>query len=204
MTFLYDNLTAIVVATTVLLILASLQLRATELNTAASSQDAALTQSEEIATWMEEDLGAMGRHMASGDTVFTGITRTANEVSPTDSVLTGLSFTFRQNAGGPMQTVEYDVSTSDTETVEGEDRPLYRLARTKGGAGAGGTPEMLGYIDVQFLDRTAAAIPAPLANADQIEALRVHFSVILPYRNEKTGVKEVHRMMALPYTPAQE
>ncbi|MCS3696823.1 hypothetical protein [Salinibacter ruber] len=203
MAFLYDNLTAVVVGTTVLLILASLQLRAMELSTAASGQEAALTQSEEIATWMEEDLESMGRHIMTTDTVFGGLSRTKNEVSPTDSVLTGLSFQYKENAGGAAQTVQYDVSAVKTDRVEGKDRTLYQLSRTKGGVSAGRTPEMLGYIDVQFLDRTAAAISAPRANTDQIEALRVHFSVISPYRNSKSGVKEVHRMVAFPYTPAQ-
>ena len=98
MAFLYDNLTAVVVATTVLLILAGPQLRATKLSTAASSQGAALTQSEEIATWMEEDLEAMGRHMASSDTVFGNITKTKSDAPPTDSVLTGLSEVHRMVA----------------------------------------------------------------------------------------------------------
>jgi hypothetical protein len=40
-----------------------------------------------------------------------GITKIENEASPIDSVLTGLSFAFRQNVGGPVQTVKYDVST---------------------------------------------------------------------------------------------
>lgn len=202
MAFLYDNLTAVVVATTVLLILAALQLRASKLSTAASSQDAALTQSEEIATWMEEDLEAMGRHMAPSDTVFGGILRTNEDASPTDSVLTSLSFQYKDGAGGTLRTVEYDVSAVETTTVEGEERTLYELSRTKDGVGAGQTPGMLGYIDIQFLDRTAAVIPKPVANDDNIEALRVHFSVVLPHRNDKTSLTEIHRMVAFPYTPA--
>jgi len=204
MTFLYDNLTAVVVGTTVLLILASLQLRAMELSTAASGQEAALTQSEEIATWMEEDLESMGRHLTSTDTVFGGLSRVENKASPTDSVLTSLSFQYKDSAGGVVQTVEYNVSAAKTDRVEGEERTLYELSRTKGGSSAGRTPGMLGYIDVQFLDRTAASISAPRANVDQIEALRVHFSVISPYRNSNSGVKEVHRMVAFPYTPAHD
>jgi len=202
MAFLYDNLTAVVVATTVLLILASLQLRASKLSTAASSQDAALTQSEEIATWMEEDLEAMGRHMTPSDTVFGGITRVSDEGSPTDSVLTSLSFQYKDSAGGTVRTVKYDVSVAETATVDGEERTLYELSRTKGGASAGRTPSMLGYIDVQFLDRTAAVVSKPVANDDNIEALRVHFSIILPHRNDKTSLTEIHRMVAFPYTPA--
>ena len=202
MAFLYDNLTAVVVATTVLLILAALQLRASKLSTAASSQDAALTQSEEIATWMEEDLEAMGRHMAPSDTVFGGIVRTNDDGSPTDSVLTSLSFQYKDSAGGALRTVEYDVSAVETTTVEGEERTLYELSQTKDGAGADQTPGMLGYIDIQFLDRTAAVIPKPVANDDNIEALRVHFSVVLPHRNDRTSLTEIHRMVAFPYTPA--
>lgn len=204
MAFLYDNLTAVVVATTVLLVLASLQLRVTKLSTAASSHDAALTQSEQIATWMEEDLEAMGRHMAASDTVFGGITKAANDASPTDSVLTGLSFQYKDSAGGTTQTVEYDVSAAGTETVGGQQRSLYELSRTNDGASDGKTPGMLGYIDVQFLDRMAASVSNPVANEDKIEALRVHFSVILPYRNDKTSLTEVHRMVSVPYTPAQD
>jgi len=203
MAFLYDNLTAVVVGTTVLLILAGLQLRAMKRSTTASGQEAALTQSEEIATWMEEDLERMGRHMAS-DTAFSTLDRTEEDASPTDSVLTGLSFQYKDSTGGAPQTVEYDVSAVDTDMVEGSERTLYELSRTAGGTSAGGTPGMLGYIDVQFLDRTAAAISAPLANADQIQTLRVHFSIILPYGTDNTGLKEVHRMMAFPYTPAHD
>jgi len=144
----------------------------------------------------------MGRHMAASDTVFGGIGRTSDDASPTDSVLTGLSFQYKDSAGGAVRTVEYAVTTAETATVDGDERTLYELSRTKDGAGAGRTPGMLGYIDVQFLDRTAAAVSHPVANADQIEALRVHFSVVLPHRNDKTRLKEVHRMVAFPYTPA--
>ena len=48
-----------------------------------------------------------------------GITKIENEASPIDSVLTGLSFAFRQNAGGPIQTVEYDVFTSEQRWSRG-------------------------------------------------------------------------------------
>ena len=56
-----------------------------------------------------------------------GITKIENEASPTDSVLTGVSFSvltgvsfaFRQNAGGPVQAVEYDVSISEQRWSRG-------------------------------------------------------------------------------------
>lgn len=202
MAFLYDNISAIVVTTTVVLILASLQLRAMRLNTAATSRESALTQSEQIATWLEEDLEAMGRHMAPEDTVFGGLNSVAEDASPTDSVLTDLSFVYRDSPSGALQTVEYDVSTAGTEMVAGQERTLYELSRTKNGASAGRTPGMLGYFEVEFLDRTAAAVHKPVANKEQIEAVRVHFSVVLPFRNDKTQLEEDHRMVAFPYTPA--
>jgi hypothetical protein len=207
MPYLFDNITATIVGLTVLLILATIQSRATRLNTAETSRNAALAQSEGMATWMEEDLEAMGRHMDPEGDIFYDINKVDNSASPTDEVLTSLTFQYRENKGGSLHTVQYEVSSGEddllkTEIIGGEERPVYRLTRTKDGSEDGGSSTRLGYFDVEFLNRVASPITNPESNKDKIEAVRVHFSVVLPFRNDQTSFSEVHRKMSFPYIPA--
>jgi hypothetical protein len=204
MAFIYDNLVATLIATTVVLILISVQMRATSANVAQVGRSAALGGGESFATWVEQDLEAMGRHVSVSETVFSSPVRQANGNSPTGEVLEDLTFYYRTDEGSPKTTITYEVTEVDTQTIGSEKRTLYQLSRSKNGTDAGGSPVTLGYFDVRFLNRTAGVVTNPTANRSKIEALRAHFSVVSPIQNDETKLQEVHRMVVVPYTPALE
>lgn len=204
MAFIYDNLVASLIATTVVLILISVQMRTTNANIAQVGRSGALGGAESFATWIEEDLEAMGQNISESDTVFSDPVRQSEDASPTGAVLKDLTFHYRRSIGGADTTVTYDLAEADTQMVGDEERVLYQLNRSKNGSDAGGSPVRLGYFDVRFVGPTAGEITNPTANRSKIEALRAHFSVVSPIQNDETTLREVHRMVAVPYTPAHD
>ena len=204
MAFLYDNLVATLIATTVVLVLISVQMRATSANVAQVGRSGALGGAESFATWVEQDLEAMGRHISVSETVFSSPVRQSDSHSPTGEALESLTFYYRTDEGSPKTTIPYEVTEVDTQTIGSEKRTLYQLSRSKNGTDVGGSPVRLGYFDVRCLDRTAGVVTNPAANRSKIEALRAHFSVVSPTQNDETKLQEVHRMVVVPYTPAHD
>lgn len=206
MPFVYDNLIASVIGTTVFLILISIQMRATNANVAQTSRKVALKQAQTLATWLEEDLGQMGRNMDS--TPFMPPERTGEEASPMGETFDpdenpAFEFEYEDENGNPT-TVQYSVQESPDSPVDvdGGSRTLYELERS----GGGGSSATLGYFDIQFLDRNAQFLDetAVTNNPDAIQSIRIHFSVVAPFRNDETTLHEVHRMVVVPYPPAQD
>ena len=70
MWFLNDNLIASLVSGTVILILFTIQMRATNMSVSESARNQALSQAETFATWLEEDLEAAGRNRGDSEPVF--------------------------------------------------------------------------------------------------------------------------------------
>jgi len=204
MAFLYDNLVATLIATTVVLVLISVQMRATSANVAQVGRNGALGGAESFATWVEQDLEAMGRHISVSETVFSSPVRQSDSHSPTGEVLEGLTFYYRPDEGASKTTITYEIAEVDTQTVGGEKRTLYQLSRKKDGSTAGGSPVRLGYFDIRFLGRTAGVVTNPTANRSKIESIRAHFSIVSPIQNDETKLQEVHRMVVVPYTPAHD
>lgn len=202
MQFIYDNLIATLIATTVVLVLISIQMRATNANVAQIGRSAAMKGAETFATWIEQDLEAMGRHISESDTAFFSPVRQVNDDSPTGEVLEKLTFYYRESEGGPKKKITYEVVEADTQTVGVDKRVLYRLDRTKDGGDAGGGPVTLGYFDIHFVDRMAEEVTNPVSNRHKVEAIRASFSVVPPIQNDETKLQEVHRMVVVPYNPA--
>jgi hypothetical protein len=202
MPYLYDNIIASVVGATVFLILASIQMRATGEQVAQTARNTALSQTTSLATWLEEDLEAMGRNREAGQMVFGNISRTGNEASPTGEVLTSLTFRYEDD-GGDSTTVAYQVEESESRMVAGEERPIYTLNRLQNGSSSGGASTVLGYFDLRFIDGNATRVPNPVANRGEIQALQLHFSVIPSFESDQMVLDEIHRMVVVPYTPAQ-
>lgn len=200
MQFLYDNLIATVIGMTVLLILIAIQLRATRANVAQTSRSIAFKHAETMATWLEEDLSQMGRNMDNKPFELL-TTREENEDSPTGDILQpddAADFEFEYKDGvGNQSTITY--------TMRSTDNSHYELERSRSNGGgsptdAGGSPTELGYFDLEFIDENAN----PGANLDQIQAIRVHFSVVTPFQNDETTLQEIHRMVVVPYAPNQD
>lgn len=193
MQFLYDNLIATVMGMTVLLILVVIQMRATRANVAQTSRAVAFNQAETLATWLEEDLGQMGRNMDSKP--FTFSDRSDESGSPTEETLTDFEFDYKDEDGN-LSTIQYTVRYADGES------PPYELERSDG-SGGGGSVGALGYFDLQFINKRAQTPPNTHPDIDKIQAVRVRFSVVLPFQNDETTLNEIHRMIVVPYPPTQ-
>lgn len=206
MQFLYDNLIATVVSMTVLLVLVSIQMRATRTSVSQTARHAAVSEAKTLAEWLEEDVEAMGRNLEDGEVVFedptSSPTKYTNDDSPTGSTLAELTYYYRENEGGSKTTVRYSVTEADTQSVNGEDRTLYELERTTDGSVDGGSPASLGYFDVEFIGRNAGTVTDPVNNQDEIRSVRVLFSVVVPFQGDEGAFQEFHRMIVVPYIPA--
>lgn len=185
MPFIYDNLIASVISAMILLILASIQMEATQMNTARSSRNIAKNRAQQLATWLEEDLGKIGQNMPQSTVPYSG---------PKDSTQWHtLEFDFEYvDATGIPVTVEYDLNkTGDTVAIDGNTVHLHRLDRAPDGQSSSN----LEYFDVDLLNKNAKSP----ANPDSIEFVRVRFSVVAPFQNEETVPRRVRRSVVVPY-----
>lgn len=208
MPFIYDNLVAGLISMMILLILTSIQTQATQNNTAKTSRNAVKTHAQQLATWMEEDLSKMGKNMAAGDAAF------ENPQDSTTSNWHTKQFLFKHDSlkagGGTVQVkTRYQLERTGTRTVDGTDVELFEVNRSqKVGSGPwqvkGGSPSDLGYFEVSMLDEDGNPVSNPLANRDDVESIRVRFSVIAPFQTEETFLRRVRRSIVVPYRLAEK
>ncbi|WP_103030406.1 hypothetical protein [Salinibacter altiplanensis] len=202
MQFLYDNLTATVVALMTTLILLSIQSRATQNSVAEVSRNRMGELTQTFSSWLEEDIQRMGENFEEGE-------RTPFE-SPTGSDIT-TQFTFYRDsttASGSDQeyriATRYKVSPKGTRMVDGTEKTLYELTRKKRrkemGTGSwsswsdvkGVSPSSLGYFKISLLDKDANPVANPAANEEQVHSVRVRFSVVSPFQNAQTFPQATH------------
>lgn len=197
MPFLFDNLTASLIAGTVFLILVSIQADATQQNTARLSRNFMMTQGQDFITWFEEDLAKMGKNMDDDDVAY---------VPPEDSSqwhTTDFRFLF-VNASGDTVRTQYELRQAGTRTVDGEEEKIFRIDRSrKVGSGdwesKGQSPASLGYFEVEFLDENADSTGSP----NDVEFIEARFSLVAPFQNESTVLRRMHRSTVVPYRLAR-
>lgn len=203
MAFIYDNLVATLIATTVVLILGAIQMEAIQTNTGRTSRNTVNTQAQQLANWLEEDLSRIGQNMPPEVDPYDGPEGPGDSDPPqwsADWHTVEFSFDYR-DADGDLQEVEYElVNTGNSAEIEGqEDVPLARLERLKGSVSGSMTPDgratNLGYFKVDFLNASGE----PGASGGDIELVRARFSVIAPFQNEDTIPRRARRSVVVPY-----
>ncbi|PSQ72000.1 MAG: hypothetical protein BRD31_02090 [Bacteroidetes bacterium QH_2_64_26] len=194
MQFLFDNLTATVIAMTVLLILASMQMRATRQQVAQTSQNIVQRQAGQLTTWLEEDLGRIGKNMSDDEVAFEKLEDSDQQKWITEE------FVFEhEETDGTVVRVRYLVeSTGSSREIDmggtTKSVELYQLTREKKVVGEtnwqvkGGSIPALEYFDVDLLDRNAEPVSDPFSNPDDVRSVRVRFSLVAPYQNEELAV----------------
>ncbi|MFB6229653.1 MAG: hypothetical protein ABEL04_00730 [Salinibacter sp.] len=193
MPFIYDTLVATLISMTVLLILSSIQTEATQSNTARTSRNVAKTQAQDFSTWLEEDLGEIGKNMSSNAAAF----QTHQDSTKWHTT----EFTFKyETVSGTLVRTRYELEKAGTRTVDGTTETLYEVVRSrKVGSGSwqqkGQSPANLGYFEVNKLDKNAT----PVSNPSEVESIRVRFSVIAPFQSEETFLRRVRRSAVIPY-----
>jgi hypothetical protein len=195
MAFLLDNLTASVIAGTVILILGSIQMRATNQRVAHQSQQTMQNRARELTTWLERDLARVGENM-TGDEEAIEPPKPFYQ-NPDDGTQEWVTeeFVFERDSieSGTLRRVEtkYLIDSVDTREIDGEEKSVYQLTRKwriddgngnwsdweeEGGSAAG-----LEYFEVDLLDRNAL----PTDSLDEVKSIRVRFSVAAPFQNEE-------------------
>lgn len=215
MPLIYDNLTSMVIAATVTLVLASVQLRATKQRVAGAARYAMTQHAAQLSSWLQKDLARIGKNRTGGPVPIDTMVQPAD-----DSTARWLTerFVFARDSVSPGGTtvpiqIRYDVQSAGTRTVEGEERPVYRLSRDRkvGPAGswepAGGGGPALRYFDVDLLNKNARPIENPCAHLpahpDTVRSVRVRFSVLPPFQTDQLPVPTSHvSTVVARYRPA--
>jgi hypothetical protein len=194
MQLLFDNLSASIIAMTVLLIFASMQMRVTQQRVAQVSQNTVQSQAAQLTSWLEEDLGRIGKNMSGDETAFEAPVDSDQEWLTEEFVFeyeeidsTGVIDTVRVRYRVESTGSSREIYTGGTtETVD-----LYRLTREKKVVGEtgwqerGGSAPALEYFDVDLLDRNAEPVSNPVSNENAVRSVRVRFSLVAPYQNEE-------------------
>jgi hypothetical protein len=183
---------------TVILVLASMQLRATKQQVATTAHYVMKQRTTQLSSWLQEDLGKIGKNVkgdsVSVDTLIvpnddsTAAWRTKRFVFERDSVETdGNRVTIK---------VRYDIKT-ETQMVGGEERDVFQLTRERkvgsnSWESAGGSAAALEYFDVDLLNKDAVRVENPEqhleAVPDTVRSVRVRFSVLSPFQNTQLPV----------------
>ncbi|WP_263809603.1 hypothetical protein [Salinibacter sp.] len=205
MQFLYDNLTATVIALMTTLILLSIQSRATQNSVAEVSRNRMGELTQTFASWLERDIERMGENFEEGERApFDNPVYT--EGSGDTDITTQFTFYRDSTASSGDEyriATRYEVTQKGTRTVDGTTKPVYQLTRTKRRKEMGGSweswsgskgvsPSSLGYFQIDLLDKDASPVPNPNGNADQVHSVRVRFSVVSPFQNAQTFPRATH------------
>jgi hypothetical protein len=198
-TLIYDNLISTVIAMTVILVLASMQLRATKQQVATTAHYVMKQRTTQLSSWLQEDLGKIGKNMSSDSVAVNKLTvpnddstarwRTDEFVFERDSI---------EKSGNRVTVkVRYDVRNTGTRTIEGEERDVFQLTRERkvgsnSWESAGGSAATLEYFDVDLLNKDAVRVENPEqhleAVPDTVRSVRVRFSVLPPFQNDQLPV----------------
>ena len=196
MPLIFDNLTASVIAATVVLILSSIQMRATQQRVAQTSQQIVQQRSRVATEWLEEDLERIGQNMTSGQDALEEPEPYHDDPENDSEEWLTEKFVFRRDSVATGEgiwriEVRYKVESQGTMSVEEEETPIYRLVREwrqkelDGGSWSDwaqrGKIESLEYFDVDLLDRNAQVT----TTLSQVQSVRIRFSVVAPFQNEE-------------------
>lgn len=203
---IFDNLNALIIGGTVLLMILAMQTRMTEINIEQSATYVVKGQAAEFATWMEDDLLALGTNIDRwseipfdnpGDSagVTTSFTYYRDEITTTD--------TFRIST-------RYDLKKIKTQVVDDDTVNVFRMERwTRTDAGAwsmdGTGPAMLSHFKIEMLNRFAEPVSNPVAAAtaapDTIQNTRLRFTMVAPFQNDRTLLRRIYygSTLMIPY-----
>ena len=199
MPLIFDHLISTAIAMTVILILASVQLRATKQNVAGTSHYVTKQRTKQLSSWLQEDLGKIGKNM-SDESVPVDTMVVANDDSTAKWLTKELVFerdSIETGGNRVRVKVRYDVQKTGTRTIEGEERDVFQLTRErKVGSdpweSAGGGAATLEYFDVDMLNKNAELVEDPVeklqSNPDTVRSVRIRFSVVPPFQNNQLPV----------------
>lgn len=190
MNALLDNLTATIVAMSVLAMLVAMQYRAQEASIERTIAYTAKKQTIEFGKWLQDDIANVGAGVSFG-------TVSVQELATNNSGNTS-RFRFRRkmNAADPNPlVVSYDLVETDTITVDGSAVHLFKLERRVGGVLEGSSPSTVTQFRIDMLDENGILTAAP----SEARQVRVRFSTAMPYSGDRhTYLREAHWGTTVP------
>jgi hypothetical protein len=209
MQFIYDNLTATVVAMMTTMILLSMQAKSTKNSVAKSSRNQMEELTQTFSTWLERDLGRMGENFDDYEgapfknPIYTtgpeGVDITSEFIFYRDSTTTSTTDTTEYRIA-----TRYQVEKSGKADVQGEEKQMYQLTRTRRSKKVGTTnwtnwseekgisSSRLGYFQIDLLNKNAKEVTDPVGNEEKVHSIRTRFSVVSPYQNSEVFPTATH------------
>jgi len=196
MHFIYDNLTATIIASTVTLLLINIQIQASKKNISKTSRHVVKQQAQSFASWMEKDLARMGQNMNYEDQV---PMKNPQYTTIGDGVRHTTKFTFHRIKFDDDNNKIHVTTRYRVKKVDDEPRNQYQLIRQTKTENEGGWSDddgqsspTLGYFQLDFLDRNAQRVTSPSSNFEDVEMIRVRFSSYPPFQNDETVLPFTH------------
>ncbi len=201
MWFHWDNLTAAMIVSTVVLLLLVTRQRMVEVNIEQTSNLIVRTATDSFSIWLEDDLDTMGDLLdldveipvisLSDSTIY------AYEDGDTTGIDVTTEFIFTSNGG---EYIKYQLANPTRRDVNGKDLVVFDFKRSTRIVADGpdytengGFPLPLSSFKVDFLDINGSVIANPLASAPgTIRNTRVRFAVVTPYDVSRSTIRELY------------
>jgi hypothetical protein len=174
MQFIWDNLAAVVITSTVVLLLLASRERMLESQIEQTANSYIRSQSTVFAEWMEENLLQMGNRL-SGENPLEELTHSTYAVITPDSngtVELTKRFIFKQKVPDPADTTQtvlqytkYEIYFQEYRRVEQDSIPIFKLTceasldTTAGYQPVAESPTLISYFKVEMMDRCGRPIP---------------------------------------------
>ena len=175
MQFIWDNLAAVVITSTVVLLLLASRERMLESQIEQTANSYIREQSTVFAEWMEENLLQMGNRLSDENPLHELSDSTYTVITPDSTGAVELTnrFVFKQKVQDPADTAQtikqwtkYELEFVEYRRIEQDSIPIFKLTREdkldKPGATyqlVGESPTLISYFKVEMMDQCGRSIP---------------------------------------------
>ncbi len=190
---IFDNLSAMILGGTLLLMMITLQQRMVEINLEQTTNYVVKKQANDLVSWMEEELLRLGENVDFNNEV-----PFSNPVNNGNTGVTELFEFFRDSIDANGQTIRiyirYRLISAGYRVIREDSIPVYRLKREVkiGDDGSwvedGGSPALISYFRVDMLDKNAQPLADPVSQADQVQNTRVRVTLVTPFETSRSQV----------------
>lgn len=175
MQFIWDNLAAVVITSTVVLLLLASRERMLEAQIEQTANSYIRSQSTAFAEWMEENLLQMGNRLPDENPLDELSDSTYTVITPDSNGIVELTnrFVFKQKVQDPADTTQtvkqwtkYELNFVEYRRIEQDSIPIFKLVREDKLDKPGATyqrvaesPTLISYFKVEMLDQCGRTIP---------------------------------------------
>lgn len=213
MNLLFDNLSASLLATAVLLALLGTQVRVQQANVEQVSAHAAKTKAISLGRWLEDDITSLGANFGNN------LSRFAAPVHNADSVTTEWTFYSDSIHADDTRTrhlTRYRLDAVDTVDVRGVARALYQLRRETATAAvvdsvAAPVPEEAWAEDGRSVGTLSAfriglveRLGTATTDVERADYIRVEFAIVPEFERQRGYLQELYWTTLLKVRPFWE